>query len=162
MTASFGHAVVGLPGPTAAATVAALGIANGLGRPVFGVIHDRLGVRRTVVTSFAAIAAAAGLALLAGPGFRIGYFLGFGIFWFMLGGWLAIAPAATSHLYGAAHYVRNYGIVYTAYGVGALAGGGLSGALFARFGSYDPLFLLLLALCGVGIVIAAAGLRPAT
>jgi hypothetical protein len=44
--------------------------------------------------------------------------------------------------------------MYTAYGVGALAGSAAAGALHARFGSFDPLFVFILVLCGLGIVVA--------
>lgn len=152
MTASFGHAVVGLSVPTAAATVAALGIANGVGRPVFGLVHDRLGTRTTVSLSFFAIAAGGALSFVAGPAARIAFFLGFGVLWFMLGGWPAIAPAATTHLYGTRHYAKNCGIMYTAYGVGALSGGSVSGLVYAHFGTYRPLFAII-----VGISVLAAG-----
>lgn len=159
MTASFGMEVVGLSGAVAAATVSAFGILNGVGRPIFGSIHDSLGTRRTVVLSFLLIACAASVSLFTGPGTRLPFFVGFGLFWFMLGAWLSIAPAATSRLFGAENYARNYGIMYTAYGVGALTGGAASARFYARFGSYDPLFLLVIALCVAGIAIAIATIR---
>ena len=79
----------------------------------------------------------------------------------MLGGWLAIAPAATTRLFGARNYARNYGIMYTAYGVGALIGGSAFSALYARFGSYSPMFVFILALCAVGVLLSVVLLRPA-
>jgi OFA family oxalate/formate antiporter-like MFS transporter len=71
----------------------------------------------------------------------------------MLGGWLAIAPAATTHLFGASTYAKNYGIVYTGYGVGALTGGTASSVLLAQFGSYRPLFFVIIGLSVIGIAI---------
>jgi MFS family permease len=50
------------------------------------------------------------------------YLVAFCLFWFCLGGWLALAPATTLHFFNPDHYAQNYGIVFTAYGVGALIG----------------------------------------
>jgi MFS transporter, OFA family, oxalate/formate antiporter len=161
MTASFGREVVALSAPTAAGAVAAFGILNGVGRPLFGSLHDRLGTRLTVVLSFLLIASGASLALLSRTGVALPFYLGFGILWLMLGGWLSIAPAATTRLFGSTHYARNYGVMYTAYGVGAIAGGSASSVLYGRFGSHRPLFLLIILLAAVGIAIAAFQLPAA-
>lgn len=162
MTASFGSRIAGLEPTAAAAAVSGFGVLNGVGRPLFGAIHDRLGVRRSIRIAFAAIAVGGAFCLLVAPGRSLLFFLGFGVLWLMLGGWLAIAPAATTRLFGPAHYVRNYGIVYTAYGVGALTGGGVSGALFARYGSHRPLFVLVIVLCVVGAALASVMIRERT
>jgi OFA family oxalate/formate antiporter-like MFS transporter len=160
MTAPFAQAVAGLSAPAAAASVAVFGIMNGVGRPLFGALHDALGTRGSVMLSFVLIAAAAVISLFAGSGVSVPFFIGFALFWLMLGGWLAIAPAATTRLFGARSYARNYGIMYTAYGVGALVGGSASGALYSRFDSYSPMFLLIIALSVVGGVVALLTLRP--
>ncbi len=159
MTASFGRQVVALSAPTAAASVALFAVMNGVGRPLFGSFHDRLGTRRTVVLAFVIITMGAAVSLLAGEDAIVAYYLGFAILWLILGGWLAIAPAATILLFGTRHYAANYGVMYTAYGVGALAGGAASGALFEAFGSYRPVLLLIAALAMVGLVIAVTSLR---
>ncbi|MGM0675461.1 MAG: OFA family MFS transporter [Spirochaetota bacterium] len=161
MTAPFGRQVAGLSVPAATAAVAAFGVLNGLGRPLFGSIHDTLGSRRSVILSFGLIAVGAGVSLFAQPGVVLPFFIGFGILWLMLGGWLAIAPAATTHLFGVSHYARNYGIMYTAYGVGALAGGSASGALYSSFETYKSMPVFILVLCGVGVVVALLMLEPA-
>ena len=49
--------------------------------------------------------------------------------------------------------------MYTAYGVGALAGGAVSAQVYSRFGSYDPLFLFIIALCAVGTTVALVTIR---
>ena len=159
MTASFAQQTAGLSAPAAAVAVSAFGVLNGVGRPLFGAVHDATGVRRSIVIAFVLIAVGAVTALFARPDLPLPFFVGFGIFWLMLGGWLAIAPAATTRLFGARNYVKNYGIMYTAYGVGALAGGAASGALFERFGSHTPLFLAIIGLCVVGAVVAVGVIR---
>lgn len=160
MTAPFGVQVAGLSAPAAAAAVSAFGVMNGVGRPLFGSIHDALGSRATMLLAFLVIAVGAGVSLLAEPGVAVPFFIGFGILWLMLGGWLAIAPAATTRMFGPRNYAKNYGIVYTAYGVGALGGGAASGAVYARFGSYQPVFVFVIALCVVGVALALALVKP--
>lgn len=162
MTAPFGRQVAGLSASGAAVAVSALGVLNGVGRPIFGAVHDALGSRATVVLSYGLITIGAGVSLLAAPGVPLPFFIGFGIFWLMLGGWLAIAPAATTRLFGPYHYARNYGIMYTAYGVGALVGGSAFSALYARFNSYSPMFVFVIGLSAVGVVVALIMLRPVT
>jgi len=88
------------------------------------------------------------------------YFLGFCILWLNLGGWLAIAPTATAFFFGMKHYGKNYGIVFTAYGVGAILGNILSGFVRDLTGSYVSVFPWVMALAVVGLAIAFLGLRP--
>ncbi|MFP4551645.1 MAG: OFA family MFS transporter [Spirochaetales bacterium] len=162
MTATFGQIDAGLTPVEAAFAVSLFGILNGVGRPIFGALHDRLGTRWTVVVASALVALAAAVSLFVSAESPFAFYLGFGLFWLMLGGWLAIAPAATTRLFGAKHYASNYGLMYTAYGVGALAGGLLSGRLFALSGSHASLFTAVLILCGAGIVVAIAGVPDRT
>lgn len=165
-TGAFAIDPVGLTPAAAARTVALFGVLNGAGRPLFGMLHDRLGTRTTVIIAFSAIALAAVAGTGAAGGSVVLFYPAFGLLWLLLGGWLAIAPAATARLFGFRHYARNYGIMYTAYGVGALAGGTLSAVALARFGSHVPFFGTLVALALVGIVVAWVGLgergRPMT
>jgi OFA family oxalate/formate antiporter-like MFS transporter len=75
-------------------------------------------------------------------------------FWLCLGGWLAIAPAATASFFGMAHYSRNYGTVFFASGLGAILGGLISGHAKDWFGSYTYAFYPTAGLALIGIVIA--------
>ncbi len=61
--------------------------------------------------------------LAAGPGSVMLYTICFIGFWLCLGGWLAIAPTATTTFFGVKNYAKNYGLVYFAYGIGAILGG---------------------------------------
>ena len=158
MTASFAQQAVGLSAATAAGSVALFGVLNGVGRPLFGSLHDRLGTRPTVMLSFIIIALGAAMASFAGGNLVWAFYAGFAVLWLMLGGWLSIAPAATTRIFGERHYAANYGVMYTAYGVGALAGGAASSALYAQFGSYRPIFFVMIGLCGLGILLAVATL----
>jgi MFS family permease len=85
----------------------------------------------------------------------LGYITAFSLFWLNLGGWLAIAPAATMSLYGVKHYSKNYGTVFTAYGIGAIAGVLLSGFFKDIFHGYRQVFymIIVLSLTGIGTAI---------
>jgi MFS transporter, OFA family, oxalate/formate antiporter len=159
MTASYAQEGLGLSSAAAAIAVSAFGICNGVGRPLFGFLHDRQKTYVAILIAFALVTLGATIAFLADSDRVILFYFGFGILWLMLGGWLAIAPAATVRLFGPAYYTPNYGIMYTAYGVGALAGGFASSALYNLFGSYRPIFLVIVGLCALGSVVAVLFLK---
>ena len=76
----------------------------------------------------------------AAPGATGIYIVGFCALWLCLGGWLAIAPACTAAFCGTKYYGPNYGLVFTAYGAGAIAGNLLAGQLRDLVGSYVAVF----------------------
>ncbi|NSW78394.1 MAG: OFA family MFS transporter [Chthonomonadetes bacterium] len=160
ITAPFGTEVVGLSAGLAAASVSLFAVFNGVGRPLFGWLADRITPRYAAGVSYGLILLAAGMLVLWGQGNLALYFVGFSVLWLNLGAWLAIAPAATATLFGVTHYGRNYGIVYTAYGAGAILGMILSGILRDSTGTYLSVFPPVMLLAGVGILIALWGLRP--
>jgi MFS family permease len=84
----------------------------------------------------------------------------FAIFWFNLGGWLAIAPTSTLKLFGMWHYSQNYGVVFTAYGIGAIIGVLSSGLLLDLFGHYEYIFYYIIALAAIGLFLAQTFITP--
>ncbi|HNT43630.1 MAG TPA: hypothetical protein PKN85_04160, partial [Syntrophorhabdaceae bacterium] len=98
--------------------------------------------------------------LSAGKG-SVGLFaVAFCGFWLCLGGWLAIGPASTASFFGLEGYAQKYGIVFSAYGLGAIVGGIISGMAKDTFGSYTAAFWPTLILAIVGIFVAFFVLRP--
>ncbi len=87
------------------------------------------------------------------------YWVAFSLLWFCLGGWLAMAPTLTLRLFDPERYAQNYGIVFTAYGVGALTGTLITGQIRDRLGSYSYTFYGMAALALVGIGVAKVFLR---
>lgn len=164
IAAPFGKEVASLSPSVAAAAVSVFAIFNGLGRPLFGWLTDRTSPRSTAVLSFTLVLVAAGVLGLWGAGNALAYFVCFSLLWLTFGGWLAIAPTATAQLFGVKNYGRNYGIVYTAYGAGAILGNVLSGLVRDATGSYGAVFYPVMGLAVVGIAVAVVGLqgpRPA-
>lgn len=101
--------------------VSVMAVLNATGRPFYGYISDRFGFISACIISFSMYFIAGLLFIFAGNYFY-SVLLGFMIIWFNLGGWLAIAPVSTMRFFGLSHYAKNYGAVYTAYGIGALIG----------------------------------------
>ncbi|NBW85549.1 MAG: MFS transporter, partial [Planctomycetia bacterium] len=133
---------------------------NALGRPLFGWLADRITPRWAAVLNLAILLSVSVAMLRAGADTVPLYVASFAGFWLCLGGWLAIAPAATASYFGMAHYSRNYGGVFLAYGLGAILGGLLSGQAKDFFGSYVYAFYPTAGLAALGIVIALVLLKP--
>jgi len=137
----------------AASAVAVFAIFNGVGRPLFGMLTDKFGTKVSGSISYLIIIAASVIMLMAKEGMVVTYFIAFCMFWLILGGWLAIAPTAVSNKFGAKHYARNYGFMFTAYGVGAVLGGLISGKIRDIYGSYHYVFVPTLLMATLGIII---------
>jgi OFA family oxalate/formate antiporter-like MFS transporter len=159
IAAPFGQEVAKLSAELSAIAVSVFAVFNGLGRPLFGWLTDRLSPRNAGLLSFILIFLSSLLLYLWGKHPAL-YFLGFCLLWLNLGGWLALAPTATATFFGIKHYGKNYGIVFTAYGAGAILGNVLSGLIRDLTGSYLVVFPWVMALAGVGGIVAILGLRP--
>jgi MFS family permease len=132
---------------------------NAVGRPIFGTLTDKLTPPRTAILSYVLIIVAS-LLMFTNPASITMYTVSFMILWLCLGGWLAIAPAATASYFGAKDYARNYGLVFTAYGVGAIIGNLMAGAAKDTLGGYVNVFPYVAILAAVGIVVAFVMLKP--
>jgi MFS transporter, OFA family, oxalate/formate antiporter len=157
---NVGKEIIGLDTSTATASVSIFAIFNGVGRPIFGWLTDRLKPKMAAIISYVMILVASIVMLNTGKGQIANYFFAFGLLWLSLGGWLAIAPTATLSLFNPANYTRNYGIVFTAYGAGALAGTLIAGSAKDIFGSYTNAFIPTAILSILGILIATFALKP--
>ena len=78
----------------------------------------------------------------------------------MLGGWLAIAPTATTIFFGVKNYAKNYGLVFFAYGLGAILGGIIAGQAKDTFGSFALVLFPMAGLAVIGIIIAITIMKP--
>ncbi|SOD16225.1 OFA family MFS transporter [Nitrosomonas ureae] len=155
-----GTEVAKLDATMAALAVSLFAIFNGLGRPIFGAITDKLGPKNTAMLSFTLIFAASLLMFFFGQENAMLYVVAFCILWMCLGGWLALAPTSTGIFFGKQYYAQNYGVVYTAYGAGAILGTLISGNIKDITGSYLDAFPIVAGLALLGIIIAALGLNP--
>lgn len=149
---------VGIAAGLATFLVGVFAIFNGAGRPVFGVLTDTVTPRNAAIVSFILIAGAS-LLMWQIPIAPV-YILAFAILWGCLGGWLAIAPTTTGGYFGTSDYPRCYGVVFLAYGAGAIAGPQLAGFIKTSTGSYIGVFPYVLVLAVAGIIIAFTLMKP--
>lgn len=152
LSAKYGCDICGLSPTVAATATAVFALFNGMGRPIFGYLCDRFAARMIAMLAFAMIFVAAVLAM--GANDLPLYLVSFALLWFTFGGWLAIAPSATSTFFGLRNMGSNYGIVFTAYGVGAIIGPLAASYIFALTHSYAPAFMTTAALALIGIAVA--------
>jgi len=160
ISASVAQEIIKIDAATAATLVGVFAIFNGVGRPIFGVLTDKLSPRIAALISFVLILVCSLGMLMAGPGNVMLYTLCFIGFWLVLGGWLAIAPTATTSFFGVKNYAKNYGLVFFAYGLGAILGGIIAGQAKDTFGSFTFAFYPTAGLAVLGILIALAMLKP--
>ena len=132
---------------------------NAIGRPLFGTLTDKLTPPRTAILTYVIIIASCVL-MYTNPASITMYTVAFAALWLCLGGWLAVAPAATASYFGTKDYARNYGLVFTAYGVGAIIGNLMAGAAKDMLGGYVNVFPYVAVLAALGIVVAFVMMKP--
>jgi MFS family permease len=152
MTSSIATELFKIPSGKVTLFMSFFAIFNGIGRPIFGWLTDKLSSKWAMLLSYGMIMSAASIVLIVNNNSIIVYAVSFTIFWFNLGAWLAIAPTSTLSFFGINNYSQNYGVVFSAYGVGAITGVLTSGLLIDVYKNYDLVFLYIIGLCLVGII----------
>jgi MFS family permease len=160
ISAAVGKETIGLDTGTAATLVSVFAVFNGGGRPLFGWLTDKINPRNAAIISFVIIFLASVGMLMSGQGASTLYTLSFCGFWLCLGGWLAIGPTTTATFFGVDGLAQKYGVVFSAYGLGAIIGGIISGSAKDAFGSYLVAFWPTAGMAVIGVVIALFLLKP--
>ena len=132
---------------------------NGLTRPFFGWVSDRIGRENTMFLAFAleGCAMALWLATSSNP---ILFVLLSGVVFFGWGEIFSLFPSTLTDTFGARFATKNYGCLYIAQGIGAIFGGPLASMLHERAGSWTPVFSLAIAADLLTAVLALALLKP--
>jgi len=159
ISSPVGEEIIKIDPVLAASSVSLFALFNGGSRPLFGWLSDRFKPHYVAIASYTLILIACILMLNVQEGQVATYLVAFCLFWFCLGGWLAIAPTTTLRFFNPDNYAQNYGIVFTAYGVGALLGTLATGRIRDWFGSYTFAFYPMAFLAIVGIGVASLMLR---
>jgi MFS transporter, OFA family, oxalate/formate antiporter len=135
-----------------------LAVFNALGRITWGWVSQRLGARRTLVL-ISLLQAAMVLALVE-MGSQV-WTLEVAACWvgFHFGGNLALFPLLTAEYFGTRHLGANYGLMFTGYGLGGVAGPMLAGSVWDVLGSYRWAYLPAAAACLVAMGLALV-VRP--
>lgn len=161
----FGLDALQASGMTEAAAGAAAGTAmawyaifNGLGRIVWGTVSDRIGPKTSIFL----------MSLIQGVLMLTFYKMGTSALMltiyasaigFNFGGNFALFPTATAQLFGTKNVGSNYPFVFTAYGIGGIAGPLLGGFVRDNFGTFLMAFIPAGIVCLIGAVLALT-IRP--
>jgi len=132
---------------------------NGLTRPFFGWVSDRIGRENTMAIAFLMEAAAVTL-MVAFRDNTLAFVLLSGVVFFGWGEIFSLFPSTLTDTFGAKHATTNYGLLYVAQGIGSIFGGPLAALLREYTGSWLPVFAIIIALDALTGILALAVLKP--
>ncbi|MCJ2070454.1 oxalate/formate MFS antiporter [Methylobacterium sp. J-030] len=135
-------------------------ITNGLTRPFFGWVSDRIGRERTMTIAFLGEACAIAL-LLHFRENAYAFALLSGVVFFAWGEIFSLFPSLLTDAFGTRHATTNYGFLYTAQGVGSLLGGPIAALVHDAAGGWAPVFGIAIGLDVVTATLAWLVLLPA-
>lgn len=124
--------------------VGVMSLLNAAGRIVWGATSDKLGRENTMILMF--------LFLAVGM-FTFAYMSTIAISWiavmaiasligFCFGGNFALFPSATADFFGSKNVGKNYGVMFTAYGIAGITGAFVAGPIVDATGSYFMAFIV--------------------
>jgi oxalate/formate antiporter len=134
-------------------------ITNGLTRPFFGWVSDRIGRENTMAIAFLLEAASVTLMVLFRDNAMVFVLLS-GVVFFGWGEIFSLFPSTLTDTFGAEHATTNYGLLYIAQGIGSILGGPLAALLREQTGSWLPVFAIIIALDVLTGILALALLKP--
>jgi OFA family oxalate/formate antiporter-like MFS transporter len=133
---------------------------NGLTRPLFGWVSDKLGREHTMFFAFALEGIAMTLWLLTRDD-AVLFVLLSGVVFFGWGEIFSLFPSTLTDTFGTRFATANYGWLYISFGVGSIFGGPLAALLHQHTGSWVPVFACAITLDIVTAVLALFVLKPA-
>ena len=132
---------------------------NGLTRPYFGWVSDRIGRENTMALAFGLEGVAMAAWLLTRENAVLFVALS-GVVFFGWGEIFSLFPSTLTDTFGTEHATANYGFLYMAQGVGSVFGGPLASMLHDATGSWIPAFALMIALDLITAMLAIVALKP--
>ena len=132
--------------------VALLATFNAGGRIVAGIISDKIG--RVVTIALVCIAQASMMFFFSGFSTVSAFILGSAAVGFSYGATLSLFPATVADEWGTKNLGLNYGILFTAWGVGGVFGPTLAGRIADATGSYAGAYTVAGALLIVAVFLA--------
>lgn len=134
-------------------------ITNGLTRPFFGWISDRIGRENTMAIAFL-MEAAAVTAMVLLRDHTLVFVLLSGVVFFGWGEIFSLFPSTLTDTFGTKFATTNYGFLYMAQGVGSVLGGPMAALLHDKAGSWLPVFAIIITLDVLTGILALAALKP--
>lgn len=139
-------------GETAALQLVAFAaIANALGRPMAGVISEKLGRGKTMSVLY--VLQAIALFMFNRLDTFPTVFMAAAMIYFAYGSMLSVYPSACADNYGTKNLGLNYGVLFSAWGVGGIFGPILGGKIADATGSYEMAFYVSAAILIVAAII---------
>ena len=132
---------------------------NGLTRPFFGWVSDRIGRENTMFIAFGLEAVAMTLWLLTRDNSFLFVMLS-GLVFFGWGEIFSLFPSTLTDTFGARHATTNYGFLYMAQGIGSIFGGPLAAKLHEATGSWITVFAVVISLDAITAILAILVLKP--
>jgi OFA family oxalate/formate antiporter-like MFS transporter len=132
---------------------------NGLTRPFFGWVSDRIGRENTMFIAFAMEGAAMSLWLMTSS-HPVLFVLLSGVVFFGWGEIFSLFPSTLTDTFGTRHATANYGFLYMAQGVGSVLGGPLAAMMHDATGSWTPVFITVIGMDFATALLAVIILRP--
>lgn len=132
---------------------------NGLTRPFFGWVSDKIGRERTMLIAFAleGVAMTVWFVTRENP---VLFVLLSGIVFFGWGEIFSLFPSTLTDTFGPKYASTNYGFLYAGAGVGAILGGPLAALMFQASGSWTPVFVSAIAANFITAAMAIVILAP--
>lgn len=144
----IGIEMANLKPEVAANAVAIIALFNASGRLIWGTVSDKIGRIKVVFLMF--IITAVSMFVLSFVQLSyISFFASLSAIAFCFGGFLAVYPVITGDFFGVKNLGSNYGYVYLAYGVAALAGP----IVVAKAGGFKETFLIAAIISVIGAVL---------
>jgi MFS family permease len=134
-------------------------VLNGSARPFFGWVSDRIGRYDTMAIVFVmgAVTITALTLVVARP---VWFIIISGLMFFAWGDIYSLFPAAIADIFGSKYATTNYGIQYTAKGIGSILAGPGAALLMAGTGSWIPVFWTAVACNVIAAGLALLWLKP--
>jgi MFS transporter, OFA family, oxalate/formate antiporter len=134
-------------------------ITNGLTRPFFGWVSDRIGRENTMGIAFLMEACAVSAMVLLRDN-TLTFVLLSGVVFFGWGEIFSLFPSTLTDTFGTKSATTNYGFLYMAQGVGSVLGAPVAALIYAKAGSWLPVFAIIICLDAITGILALVALKP--
>lgn len=138
--------------PNAVYLASILAIFNSGGRVAAGILSDKIGCVRTLLLAF--ILQGVNMVLFSSFSSELTLIIGTAIAAIGYGTLLAVFPSITAEYYGLKNYGTNYGVLYTAWGIGGAIGVAVVGYSMSHGGGYDLAYTISSVMMAVCVVLA--------